>query len=190
MAASKKPAAKTPAKKTPAKKTQPPAPAKPRIQPRHQILGIEAGMPGYRRGCRCIPCRGANTERVRQYRNTKQAPKAQASAKTAAPPPTSPPSVMIAQLKPGAISKALELDLKKADGAYTFQATVSEMLRLSAKVLDNVDVLERFDLISPMQIRILNGLKRLEPPRRPGDGEEDAVEKIIATITAGDSTQP
>jgi hypothetical protein len=45
----------------------------PRIRPRHEILGLEAGKAGYRRGCHCTPCRAWNAKRMRDYRAKRRA---------------------------------------------------------------------------------------------------------------------
>jgi hypothetical protein len=181
-----------PAKKAAAKKAAPkkPTATTPRIQPRHEILGVAAGMPGYRRQCRCQQCIGANRERVRQYRATKAATAPAKEAAVQQPPaPPAAPSIPIKELPPGAVSSALELDLKKVDGAYVFQDTVTAMLRMSARILDNVDVLDRIDMTTSLQIRILDGLKRLEPPRGKPTTGADQVEKIIAAITGATEQQ-
>ncbi|WP_291378874.1 hypothetical protein [Demequina sp.] len=158
----------------------------PRIRPRHEILGHEAGKAGYRHGCKCDLCRAWNAKRMRDYR---------AKRRTAEEPPVDvelPPapdglvqSVLLKDLKPGEISKALVEELPAADGAYIFQRTVSALLKQSALILDNADALDRWDLIPTMQIRVLNALKRLEPPRsgNPLGGTGPTVEDIVNAIT-------
>lgn len=164
----------------------------PIIRPRHDILGVEAGLPGYRRGCHCDTCRGANAQRMRNYR-AKKRPDGDLPPEVALPATIEMPSqlVLLKDLEPGEISKALAEELPAADGAYIFQRTVSAMARQAARVLDNADKLERLDLIATMQIRIMDALKRLEPPRSPIGGTETGptVEQIISAITAGRGPQ-
>jgi len=162
------------------------------IRPRHIILGLEAGLPGYRRGCRCDPCRGANAKRMREYR-AKKRPDGDLPAEVTLPATKEMPAklVLLKDLVPGEISKALAEELPAADGAYIFQRTVSAMVRQAARVLDNADKLERLDLISAMQIRIMDGLRRLEPPRSPSTGTDTGptVEDIVNAIKGHGATQ-
>lgn len=162
------------------------------VRPRHEILGVEAGLPGYRRKCGCTVCKAANAKRMRDYRAKKRADSGVDATVTLPATPQSPSTlVLLKNLEPGEISKALAEELPAADGAYTFQRTVSAMARQSALLLDNADKIDRLDLISSMQIRILDALKRLEPPRSPNAGAETGptVEQIISAITAGRGPQ-
>lgn len=161
----------------------------PRIRPRHEILGVEVGLKGYRRGCKCDPCRTANRDRMRAWRKAKRADEG-LPAEVPVPPMGDKPAdvpqlVLLKDLPAGEIFNALVEELPAADGAYIFQRTVSAMVKQAARLLDNADKLERLDLISTMQIRILDGLKRLEPPRSPNQLGETGptVEQIIAAIT-------
>lgn len=165
------------------------AASSPRIRPRHELLGLVAGLAGYRRGCKCDACRSANRDRMRKYRAAKKADEG-LPAEVPLPPkgdkPTEAPQlVLLKDLPAGEVSKALAEELPAADGAYIFQRTVSAMVKQAARILDNADKLERLDLVSTMQIRILDGLKRLEPPRNPNQLGETGptVEQIIAAIT-------
>jgi len=135
------------------------------IRPRHEILGVEAGMPGYRRGCKCTPCRAANSKRMRDWRKKRDVD-AHPERYAEVPPlvPSDPPQIVrIDQLPPGLVTTALAEELPKADGAYPFQRTVQAMLTKSALILDNADVLDRLDLVNPMQIRLYAGLAVLNP---------------------------
>jgi len=162
--------------------------AKPRIviRTRHDILGLEPGLPGYRRGCKCDPCRGANTARMRAYRASKKAVvDVPDEVQLPATPEAPAAMVLLKNLEVGEISKALIEDLPAVDGSYVFQRTVSAMARQAALILDNADQIDRLDLISTMQIRILDALKRLEPPRaNPVPGAQGpSIEDIVNAIT-------
>ncbi|MCB2413660.1 hypothetical protein LGT39_12475 [Demequina sp. TTPB684] len=161
----------------------------PHVRPRHEVLGVEPGLPGYRRGCKCTPCRTANRDRMRAWRASKKADEG-LPAEVPVPPSDTKPAelILLKDLPKGDIFNALVEELPAADGAYIFQRTVSAMVRQAALLLDNADKIDRLDLISTMQIRILDGLKRLEPPRSPNHLGESGptVEQILAAIQ-GDS---
>lgn len=161
------------------------AASSPRIRPRHELLGLVAGLAGYRRGCKCDACRNANRDRMRKYRAAKKADEG-LPAEVPVPATTDIPEklVLLRDLPPGEVFEALVEELPAADGSYVFQRTVSAMVKQAARLLDNADALDRLDLISTMQIRILDGLKRLEPPRVVGQSSEPTVtfEQIVAAI--------
>lgn len=175
----------------PKRSSEAPAP-RPVIRPRHEILGVDAGKAGYRRGCKCDPCRAWNAKRMREYRAKKRAETDEAVEIELPATPEAPLQfVLLKDLEPGDIYAALIEELPAADGAYIFQRTVSAMAMQAARVLDNADRLGRLELISSMQIRILDALKRLEPPRSPSGGAETGptVEDIVNAITGGRSSE-
>lgn len=156
------------------------------IRPRHVILAVEAGLPGYRRGCKCPECRGANAKRMAVYRAKRRAAE-EPPATVEIPASIEAPAklVLLKDLERGAVSIALDEDLPAVDGSYPFQRTVSAMARVAALILDNADKIDRLDMVSTMSLRILDALKRLEPPRGPsattpqGPGIEQIVNAIM-----------
>lgn len=151
-----------------------------RILPRHEILKVKSGLPGYRRGCKCEACRKANADRVREHRERKAA---------AAGPkqPKAPhvdlevdvPTIIIDELEPGSVTRALEAELPKTDGANPFQSTVHAMMRKAALIVDNADRLNRMDLLNPMMLRLYGGMNVLNPaasrPRPSSSTLEDEL---------------
>lgn len=180
-----------------AKRAQRPEPEgqepRPRIRPRHELLGVEAGKAGYNRGCRCDPCREWNAARMRDYRANKAKAKAGADVVPDDVPALTvtlsdaPPAILFEDLEPGKISAALAADMPRADGGYIFQSTVRAMAEQAALILDNADKLQRLDMVSQMQIRIMHALKRLEPPRTTGQHESkpDQFEQLLAAVLNG-----
>lgn len=150
------------------------------VRPRHEILGVEPGMPGYRRGCRCGACRKGNSDRMRSWRQKRDAA---ANPDKYVEVPTvrefqASTLIRIDALPPGKVSQALEEDLPRADGAHPFEGTIKAMMRKSALVLDNADAIDRLDLINPMMLRILNGVNVLNPRIAAGGGEPDLVDDL------------
>lgn len=166
-----------------------------RVKPRHELLGVKAGMPGYRKRCRCDKCRGANAAYQREARARK---KREAAGDTAAPVVVvnEPDDIefiarykSLLDLPEGAVSRALAADLKKVDGAYVFGETVSTMALISARLMDNAIPIGNLDMVSKMQIRLLDALKRLEPPRAGAQrGGADKVEKFLSDLMQPEST--
>lgn len=139
---------------------------RPVIVARHVALGLEAGMPAYRRGCRCAPCKTANADRMRKYRKRKDAeehPDRYVETKPEAPAFDGSSLIRIDRLPPGTVTKALLEELPAVDGASPFQNTIKAMMLKSALVLDNADAMDRLDLLNSMQLRVRDGITLLNP---------------------------
>jgi len=137
----------------------------PVIRPRHVILKVQPGMPGYRRGCKCPECLGANRERMRKWREDRKkalAPTPEPETVDAIDAAGEVQPIIIDKLPAGSVTTALERELPKIDGASLFQETVTALLRKSARLVDNADRINRLDLVNPMQLRIYNGIQLLE----------------------------
>jgi|GEM_PF-1286961 len=143
----------------------------PAMSARH---GETPGQPGYRKGCRCNACRDGHARYVAAWRSRKREEEIAAALADADPlvaeedvrPPVVEPVAGRLDMKarPGPLERALLKDLRRPDPKVAFRRHLLRMARLNARVLDQIDVLERLDLLSPIELRqfeLLNRIARL-----------------------------
>ncbi|NTW39923.1 MAG: hypothetical protein HGA44_08525 [Cellulomonadaceae bacterium] len=138
--------------------------------PRH---GDTPGQPGYRKSCRCGACRDGHARYVAGWRARKREKEIAAALADADPlidEPTREPVVepvldrLDMKAKPGPIERALLKDLRKPDPRVAFRRHRVRLARLNARVLDQIDRLDRLDLVSPIELRqaeLLRDIARL-----------------------------
>ncbi|WP_066586282.1 hypothetical protein [Cellulomonas timonensis] len=135
------------------------------------LHGDTPGQPGYRRKCRCSICRAGHAEHNRAWRAAKrrrETDEALADAEPLVPlvPPAPPADLQSVptidfDATAGTLEAAFDLDLKEPDSRVAFARTLVGVARYNARVLDQVPLHGRMDLISPVQIRLLDVLQRI-----------------------------
>lgn len=135
------------------------------------LHGRTPGQPGYRRSCRCSLCRAGHAEHNRAWRAAKrqrETDEALADAEPLVPPaPPAPPADLQSVptidygAAPGTLESAFDLDLTEPDNQVAFARTLVGVAKYNARVLDQVPQHGRMDLISPVQIRLLDVLQRI-----------------------------
>lgn len=128
--------------------------------------GKKAGLTGYRKGCRCTPCKKAKSDDNAAYRAAKVLREASGDAAAEyllpAPPEVEPSSMAVAWAAPaGLIETTLISELDALIGEPPFKKTLLVLAKYNARVLDQIPQLERPDLISGMQSRLFNVFDRL-----------------------------
>lgn len=122
---------------------------------------------GYRSGCRCEACRKDHREAAAAWRASRRAP-------VVVVPVQSEPLVSVPVPEPvvslGVIEAALAADLDALVGCPPWSGTLRELALFNARLLDQIMVLERLDLVSPIQIRTLEVLDRLRAVSVTGSG--------------------
>ena len=123
---------------------------------------------GYRSGCRCEACRKDHREAAAAWRASRRAP-------VVVVPVQSEPLVSVPVPEPvvslGVIEAALAADLDALVGCPPWSGTLRELALFNARLLDQIMVLERLDLVSPIQIRTLEVLDRLRAVSVTGSGD-------------------
>lgn len=141
------------------------------VTPRHSDT---PGQRGYRKGCRCGACRDGHAKYQAAWRSRKREQEIAAALADADPlidePEPSGPVVgpvldrLDMKSKPGPIERALLKDIREPDSKVPFRRHRLRLARLNARVLDQVDRLDRLDLVSPIELRqaeLLQSLARL-----------------------------
>ena len=122
---------------------------------------------GYRSGCRCEACRKDHREAAAAWRASRRAP-------VVVVPVQSEPLVSVPVPEPvvslGVIEAALAADLDALVGCPPWSGTLRELALFNARLLDQIMVLGRLDLVSPIQIRTLEVLDRLRAVSVTGSG--------------------
>ncbi|GEA79945.1 hypothetical protein [Cellulomonas uda] len=130
----------------------------------------EHGASGYRRGCKCEVCREGHRVQVARWRASRRErefAKALADAsgtplvETPAPEPVAAAGALDMDAAPGPLEAALIEDITEPDSRVAFRRHLVGLARLNARVLDQVSRLDRYDLISPVQLRQLEILNRI-----------------------------
>lgn len=176
--------------------------------------GDHPGQPGYRRGCRCAVCRDGHAEHNRAWREAKRQRETDEALVDAEPllPPAPPADLQSVPTldfgaPAGTLEQAFALDLTEPDNRVAFARTLIGVAKYNARVLDQVPLHGRMDLISPVQIRLLDVLQRIgllgfagftdAPAAGSGEqgadaGAEDGVSAAAAQMLAqlANLTQP
>ena len=124
----------------------------------------EHGISGYRKGCHCEVCRTAKREYMRAWRVRRAAAAEPTSAAAPVVEPREPvatPPALDLTADPGAIEQALATDVEAPAGEVLWSGTLLAMARLNARVMDQVHQSDRLDLVSPLQLRMLEILNRM-----------------------------
>lgn len=132
------------------------------------LHGETPGQPGYRRKCRCSVCRAGHAEHNRAWRAAKKQRDTD-EAFTGAEPLVSAPPLPDLQSLPtidydapaGTLEAAFDLDLQQPDDKVAFARTLVGAARYNARVLDQVPLHGRMDLISSMELRLFEVLNRI-----------------------------
>lgn len=136
------------------------------------------GMSGYRKGCRCETCRRAKREYMRDYRARQRRDAdevAEVVRETAALDPLAPVPSIDMKAAPGAVERALCEDLERLTGEPPWKRTLSRIAMLNARLLDQAPIVDRLDLISPIQLRTLEVLNRLRAVSAGSSVADDAA---------------
>lgn len=139
----------------------------------------------YRRGCKCGICRKANSDYLKAYRARKRAEQRALAAPAPEPvvladvPPSAPQPDP--DRPPGEVEQALAADALEEPA--TFRRTLLALARANARFIDQVYVLDRVDLLSPIQARLVEQLKMLLP-KTPGSAGPSEEEKMLAALEA------
>lgn len=125
------------------------------------------GQSGYRRGCKCAVCRAGHAESVARWRARRRERDA-AERGPAEPPAESAPLAPLESVptidlaaEPGPLELAFAEDLENPASKVAFQRTLIGLAKYNARVLDQVPTHGRMDLVSPVQLRLLEVLQRL-----------------------------
>lgn len=129
----------------------------------------EHGASGYRRGCKCEACREGHRVQVARWRSRKREREIAAAlagseplvVERAVPEPVAAAGGLDMAAAPGPLERALLEDMEAPDAKVAFRRHLVGLARLNARVLDQVSQLDRYDLISPVQLRQLELLQRL-----------------------------
>ncbi len=118
------------------------------------------GLTQYRYGCRCGICRAANTAKVREWRDRQRRSLPPKTEREPLPALVDVPAP-VPGVSQGAIELALRAELGSLIGEPPWRGTLSAMLLANARVLDQVALHERYDIMSGLQTRTLEMLDRL-----------------------------
>jgi len=150
--------------------------------PRHArpVLDLpEHGLKGWKHGCGCTVCRAAHTADVAAWRAKRRRAlelerldeSARAQAETDALPPaldtSQAPMLLDPDAPAGPVEEALAADLAKLVGEPPWKATLSALGRANARIIDQAPRHQRLDVLSGVQLRLLDVLDRL---RRTSEG--------------------
>lgn len=133
---------------------------------------ITHGPSGYRRGCRCPVCREGHAANARRYRaelrRRREAEtvedKARAEALADVVEPTdgsTAPLLLDAELAPGPVEEAFTRELEQLVGEPPWKLTLGALGRANARIVDQTPRHQRLDVLSGVQLRMMEILDRL-----------------------------
>ncbi|GAA2242409.1 hypothetical protein GCM10010401_14140 [Rarobacter faecitabidus] len=151
---------------------------------------LKHGNSGYRRGCRCEVCRSGHSKANRTWRLRKQdearevgeVEKAQAQALADLVEPadgSQAPLVIDRTLADGPIEAAFASEFAELQGGPPWKDTLGMLARANARVVDQVSVHGRLDVLSGVQLRMLDILDRL---RRLPSGSGAGVPNDLGSL--------
>lgn len=157
--------------------------------------GNSPGLSGYRKDCRCTLCRAGKRDYMRLYRSRKKEAAAAAAGEEPMveraaggepdrPELTSSPALDLTA-PAGAIELAFDQDLKDPAGEVLWVNSYLAMARFNARMMDQVVLHERLDLMPSVMLRqndILNKLTYLKL-----DGHLNKSKRDQTPETAADS---
>lgn len=160
-----------------------------------------SGKAGYRFGCRCATCRAGQAARQRKYRAArseraqiaappevlKPAAPEQPAAAAAEAADLSDPLSLDPDLDPGSIEVAFAADLEGLVGDVPWKDTLAAMAAANARIVDQVGRHQRIDVLSGVQLRMLNILDRMR--RVPSAGSQ-VPEHVPAEWSAAGLADP
>ncbi len=134
---------------------------------------VKHGPSGYRNGCRCQVCRSGHAAAARSWRARRAErarlalldDQARAQALADAAPPAAQPEqsagLLDADLPPGPIEQAIIEDLAALVGEPPWRASLSALARANARIVDQAARHQRLDVLSGVQLRLMDILDRL-----------------------------
>ena len=142
---------------------------------------VTHGAPGYRRGCRCAVCRDAHASAARSWRAAQRAKReaaqldddarAQALADLERPTDTSQAPMLLDPTAPaGELEQAFADELAALIGEPPWKKTLGALGRANARIIDQVPRHQRLDVLSGVQLRMLEILDRLRRVPEGGVG--------------------
>jgi hypothetical protein len=137
----------------------------------------EHGRSGYRKGCGCTPCRAGHSADVAAWRAARRRrsdaaeldadAQAQALADLERPvDPSQAPALLDPEAEPGPVEQAFTADFGGIIGTPPWKATLGALGRANARIIDQVHRHQRLDVLSGVQLRMMEILDRLR--RVPG----------------------
>jgi len=96
--------------------------------------------------------------------------------------------VPVDDLPPGPVESALATELSALVGEPPWKGTLSALATLNARLLDQARALDRLDLASPLQLRLLEVLDRLRAIAPPPSGPARNVGDEAAAFLSGLNT--
>lgn len=144
------------------------------------VLDLEEhGKSGWRAGCGCTTCRAAHAadvaawrarkRRARELEEMDEAAREQAAADALPPVPdaSQAPLLLDPDADPGPVERAVDQELNALVGEPPWKLTLSALARANARIVDQVHRHQRLDVLSGVQLRMMDILDRL---RRVPDG--------------------
>lgn len=143
-----------------------------------KCIASTPGDSGYRFGCHCTVCRAGHAKRQREYRAAARErariaqleENAQAEALAAATPPDeqAPELALDPNAPAGPIERAFTADFGTLVGEPPWKETLGALARANARIVDQAGRHQRLDVLSGVQLRMLDILDRL---RKVPDGD-------------------